>query len=507
MTAALAVEGPEYGVVIGGRYRLERPLMKGGMGSVWVATHVALGHEVALKFIHVEGDARADALRRFEREAQVIARLKSPYVVQVLDYGIDEASRPYLAMELLSGESLKARLSRARSLSIEDTARIVVQVCRAIHRAHAAGVVHRDIKPGNIFLCDDDDYRVKVLDFGIAKTVGLANTDQHNTATGMIVGTPGYMSPEQALGRADLDGRSDLFSLGVVAWRCLTGHHPHEREGTPASFGELIVKVATQSVPLPSTVVTGIPVDLDLWFAKVLATKPSDRFASAKAMADALTCALGMNSIAFNTGEYAAAGADDVIGVAISSISATSTSGARLGPVSSVHVRRGEVHAGPAAPDHGTMLNTVTFGQAVAADARPTSKFRGMLTVGLPIFAISLMVLLLATSRASSPKLEGASLGPLVSGTAPASSGPPVSDVLAPSALTAPSSVRAFPDDDGGAKVAHKDVAASHRKSNAVSPPFVSAAPPRKEPSVAVPPASSATPHVGDRGRLLDDRL
>jgi len=464
--------------------------MKGGMGSVWVATHLTLGHEVALKFIHVEGEARADALRRFEREARVIARLKSPYVVQVLDYGVDEANRPYLAMELLAGESLKARLDRVRSLSIEETARVVLHVCRAVHRAHAAGVVHRDLKPGNIFLCDDDDHRVKVLDFGIAKTVSHVGTDQQNTATGMIVGTPGYMSPEQALGREDLDGRSDLFSLGVVAWRCLTGRHPHERDGTPASFGELIVAVATQSVPLPSTVVSGIPLALDLWFARALATAPSERFSTAKEMADALVEALGMPSVPFTTGEHAAPAIGDAL---------PSPTGPRLlGPSSRVHVRLGALHAGPPSADHSTMLNTAT-----ATSTPPQieqSPKRGLaLVVAAPVTALvvvlGIVIAFRATSRAAIP-VEA----PLASPVAR----PPA---LVAQSETEPTAATSSSPDDAGAKAPREDAPTPPRRpSPATSPPTSGA--PRNQPSPAHPAArSSSEQGTEPRGRLLDDRL
>ena len=221
------------GLTIADRFCLVRPLRKGGMGSVWIATHTTLGTEVAIKFIDIRGPSH-DALRRFEREANVVARLRSPHVVQILDYGIDQGERPYLAMELLQGESLSDRLDRTGTLRLEEVTTVVIQTCRALHRAHKAGIVHRDIKPANLFLSEEDDsLHVKVLDFGVAKANALVPgpSDAQKTETGAIVGTPAYMSPEQVLATEEVDGRSDLFSLGVVAWRMLVGVHPHEQDG------------------------------------------------------------------------------------------------------------------------------------------------------------------------------------------------------------------------------------------------------------------------------------
>ncbi len=286
------------GVTIANRFRLVRPLSTGGMGSVWIATHTTLGTEVAIKFVDIRGEA-SESLRRFEREANLVARLRSPHVVQILDYGVDEAGRPYLAMELLNGESLKQCLDRTKTLRLAEVATVVVHTCRALYRAHKAGVVHRDIKPANIFLTQEDDsLHVKVLDFGVAKSNGIQGpSDAQKTETGALVGTPAYMSPEQVLGSAEIDGRSDLFSLGVLAWRALVGFNPHERDGKPLGVGELLIQIATKPVPAPSQYVQGVSPEVDAWFARALALNPSDRFATAKEMADALVAATHIASL------------------------------------------------------------------------------------------------------------------------------------------------------------------------------------------------------------------
>src|SRR5689334_5323196 len=188
------------GHVIAQKFRLVRRLGQGGMGSVWAADHLALNSQVAVKIIDPAIASNAEALGRFLREAQSAAALRSPHVVQTFDYGVEDGV-PFIAMELLEGQSLAQRLEQSGRLTLEQTAKIMTEVGRAISRAHDAGIVHRDLKPDNIYLVKNDDEEIaKVLDFGIAKATGgqLGNSSQ--TRTGAILGTPYYMSPEQAEG-------------------------------------------------------------------------------------------------------------------------------------------------------------------------------------------------------------------------------------------------------------------------------------------------------------------
>jgi serine/threonine-protein kinase len=236
--------------ILSGKYRLERELGRGGMGSVWLAQHMTLRSPVAIKLIDPAIAENPEALSRFLREAQSAASLRSPHVVQILDHGVD-AGVPFIVMELLEGESLAARIEREHRLSPADTARIMTQVCRAITRAHEAGVIHRDLKPDNIFLVRNDEEEVaKVLDFGVAKAsshgMGAATGA---TRTGSVLGTPYYMSPEQAEGMKNIDGRSDLWSLGVIAWECLLGSRPFEAE----TLGGLLLAICARDIPVPST--------------------------------------------------------------------------------------------------------------------------------------------------------------------------------------------------------------------------------------------------------------
>jgi hypothetical protein len=263
------------------------------MGSVWSATHLGLGNQIAIKLVSREFVRSPEALRRFDAEAKAAARLQSRHVVQVHDNGTLEDGTPYIAMELLSGESLQQRIDRTGPISIPETVNILSQSCKALGRAHAVGIVHRDIKPDNIFLSlspDDDAYVVKVLDFGVAK-MSYAGGDQSTTKTGAVLGTPIYMSPEQARGLKNVDHRSDLYSLGIVTYTMLTGRIAFYGE----SFGDILLKICTE--PLPSLQLpAGAPPGLDMWLQRVCARDPAQRCASAQEFIDTLRSATGLSA-------------------------------------------------------------------------------------------------------------------------------------------------------------------------------------------------------------------
>jgi serine/threonine protein kinase len=252
------------------------------MGAVWRAHQIALDVPCALKFILGEAAASADIRSRFEREAKAAALLRSPNVVQILDHGVCDET-PYIAMELLEGEDLAGHLARLGRVEPRRVASIIAQVARALTRAHAAGLVHRDMKPANIFLArDGEDEIVKVLDFGVAKqTVGAIDG---NTKTGSLLGTPYYMSPEQARGTKTVDHRSDLWSLGVVVYQCITGQLPFQSD----AFGDLLIQLLFNPLPVPSHVAP-VPEGFDAWWARAAARGPAARFQSAKELADALS--------------------------------------------------------------------------------------------------------------------------------------------------------------------------------------------------------------------------
>ena len=269
--------------------RLVAPLGHGGMASVWVADHLALHTKVVVKFIAEDLARNLDALARFTREAAAAAQVKSPHVVQTFDHGVMEGGTPYIVMELLEGEDLAMRLLVATKMSQAAVVNVISQLARALDRAHARGIVHRDIKPNNIFLCDvgHGEIFVKLLDFGIAKGMELLNVDS-GTKTGSMIGTPFYMSPEQLIGSKEIDFRSDLWSVGVVAFEAMTGSRPFDAE----TVGGLALKIHTAALPNPSTFNAGLPPAVDAWFARACARVPGERFGGAKEMADALAVAI-----------------------------------------------------------------------------------------------------------------------------------------------------------------------------------------------------------------------
>jgi len=270
------------GQAVTAHIRLVRPLDKGSMGSIWVAEHAGFGTPIAVKFMSPEMVDKPNLVARFSREAQAAAQIRSVHVVQVLDHGVAADGTPYIAMELLEGESLQRRLKREGRLAPELTARVVTRTCKALTKAHALGIVHRDIKPANIFLLDtDDEVFVKLLDFGVAKQEG---GDFAVTRTNEKVGTPFYMCPEQLISAKHVDFRADIWSIGVVAYHCIMGHVPFRAQ----SFGDLCLAVSRGVFPLPSRADPPLPMMLDAWCLKALARKPEQRFASAKEEAEEL---------------------------------------------------------------------------------------------------------------------------------------------------------------------------------------------------------------------------
>jgi serine/threonine-protein kinase len=268
-------------------------LGRGGMGSVWEGIHMTLGTRVAVKFIDAEHAESAEARHRFENEARAAAALRSKHVVEVYDHGLMDDGRPFIVMEFLDGEPLDKRLDRAGRLPAADTARIVSQVCRALAKAHAAGIVHRDLKPDNVFLVwDDDDGSdvAKVVDFGIAKFTDSKGPTSA-TRTGSVLGTPYYMSPEQARGLRTVDYRSDLWSVGVITFRCMTGHLPFEGE----AVGDVLVKLCTAPLPVPSQYAPDLPTGFDGWFARALSREPEGRFQSAAELGNSLATVCGLS--------------------------------------------------------------------------------------------------------------------------------------------------------------------------------------------------------------------
>ncbi|TQM63930.1 protein kinase domain-containing protein [Humibacillus xanthopallidus] len=272
-------------VRLSGRYVLGEPLAVGGMGEVHVATDERLARRVAVKLLHRAHGGSAEAVERFRREAVVVAGLIHPSIAQVYDYGvhddgIDEPSH-FIVMELAPGTDLADLLRRRGRLDPHEAVSIATQVCAALTAAHRAGVVHRDIKPGNVIV--SPELRVKVTDFGIARSLGHSAL----TDVGTILGTAAYLPPEQARGEAATPA-SDLYSLGILLYQMLTGRPPFEGD-TPVAVA---LRHLDEPVPAPSASAPGVPAGLDRVVAVATAKDPADRYADAAAMAAALRDAL-----------------------------------------------------------------------------------------------------------------------------------------------------------------------------------------------------------------------
>jgi serine/threonine-protein kinase len=259
-----------------GRYRLQRPLGQGGMGEVWAAHDAKLRRMVALKVLRSETPSDV-AVKRFEREVAATSELTHPHTIRVFDYGVTDDGLCYYAMELLEGEDLADAVARMGPFAPQRCAQLMLQVCGALAEAHARGIVHRDIKPQNVFLsrvADNEDF-VKVLDFGIAKRAqGPASTQL--TGVDLVLGTPAYVSPEVAVGRA-ADARSDVYGLGGLLYFLLTGCGPFD--GNDAAQ---LIAHAVQQPALPSQRL-GKALDpaLEAIVMRCLSKAPADRFAHA----------------------------------------------------------------------------------------------------------------------------------------------------------------------------------------------------------------------------------
>jgi len=271
------------------RYLILRQIGQGGMGAVYEARHVGTNRRVAVKVILKEA-MMAEQVARFQREARIVGAVESQHITQVFDTGIDRATGcPYIAMEYLDGEDVHVLLRRNGPIPVDLAMRIASQACAGLGRAHDAGVVHRDIKSGNLFLHKNEPGHrlVKLLDFGIAKAGGDLG-DGGITKTGALVGSPLYMSPEQARGRP-CDPRSDIFSLGVTLYEMLGGRRPFE---DVTQLGELIVKICSEPARWIQDVAPWVPAELAGIVQRALAIEPSNRYQSAAEMAAALRAML-----------------------------------------------------------------------------------------------------------------------------------------------------------------------------------------------------------------------
>ncbi len=398
-----AMEGPSTplgpGDFVTPTLRLVRSIGSGGMGSVWLADHLTLHTQVVVKFLAAAmvGD---DVLRtRFSHEAAAASQVKSPHVVQMIDHGVTPNGVPFIAMEHLEGETLSAHLRREKLLAPHIVVAIISQICKALTRAHDRGIVHRDIKPDNIFLVDahQGEVFVKVLDFGIAKR---AEHEEGSTQTGQALGTPSFMSPEQTVGSKDVDGRSDLWSLGVLAFLLLTG----TKSFAGGSIGAVAVAVHTKDHPKPTERNPSLPPAIDGWFARACAVEAEDRIQTARELADSLAEALGVS----NTGPRS---------IATEAVSFTKL---KLEPDA------------PQDTNHGPIAQSITPGETLPA---PAPRRRGVFVLaGVAALALIAGLVAFRSGSSDSPKT-----GPAARSSEPAAALPvPAMSSAAPSQTTSP---------------------------------------------------------------------
>jgi serine/threonine-protein kinase len=271
---------------IDGKYEIKRLLGEGGMGAVYEGENTLIHRRVAIKVLHSGVAALEEAVKRFENEAQAAGRIGSDHIVEVLDLGRLDSGDRYMVMEFLKGESLSARIAARGRLSPSEIGDIGLQLLEGLSAAHEAGIIHRDLKPDNIFLVakakGTTDF-VKILDFGISK-FNVLGKDFSMTRTGSVMGTPYYMSPEQARGAKNLDARLDVYAAGVILYEAATGRVPFDGD----TFNELLIKIVTEESPAVRTLVPDLDPGLSEIIDRARQKNPDQRFASAREFRDAL---------------------------------------------------------------------------------------------------------------------------------------------------------------------------------------------------------------------------
>lgn len=276
----------EPGTIIEGKYKIVRPIGVGGMGEVYEGENVRINRRVAIKVLHSSAAQNKDAVARFEREAQAAGRIGSDHILEILDLGTLDGGEHFIVMEYLDGETLGARIERCGRLAPVQALPLIRQALVGLKAAHGAGIIHRDLKPDNLFILREKagthDF-VKIIDFGISKFHAIGG-DMSMTRTGAVMGTPYYMSPEQAKGSRDIDVRSDVYAMGVILYEALSGAKPFDAE----TFNELLFKIVLSTPPPLAEIVPNIDRAFETIVYKAMARDVAHRFQSADEMIQAL---------------------------------------------------------------------------------------------------------------------------------------------------------------------------------------------------------------------------
>jgi serine/threonine protein kinase len=478
MSAPSGMEGQ----VLAGKYRVERVLGQGGMGVVLAAKHIHLEEKVAVKLMLAEAAFNTEAVARFLREARAAARLESAHVARVSDVGTLEDGRPYMVMEYLDGQDLSQVLTSSGPLAIGDAVDYVLQAAEAIAEAHSIGIVHRDLKPSNLFLTRrrDRTLHVKVLDFGISKVSGTSGSGSDNamTRTSAMMGSPLYMSPEQMTSVRDVDGRSDIWALGIILYELVSGAPPFNGETLPQVCGLVL---QSEAAPLSSRR-AGVPPQLDAVVARCLAKTPDKRFQSVAELAVAL------RELA---GRYGRASIERILMLAGGDEPASSAQTHAPQPAG---VANTAATSGPPVVATSVIQGThAAWGETRPPEAAPRGRRGGLLAataILIPLLGASAWWALRPRSDPS-PSPEGSVT--VVTGAEPAPSAPVVE---APPAVT-PAPPLPPPSETAAVAVApEKPLSPAPIKKNALPSPAKPTVKPAPAPQPAVPEAPAPKPIV-----------
>ncbi|NUP07876.1 MAG: protein kinase [Polyangiaceae bacterium] len=459
------------GQILADKYRIVRQIGQGGMGSVYEGENIRIHRRVAIKTLHAQVAGKSDVLQRFEREAQAAGRIGSEHIVEVLDMGDLQDGSRFMVMEFLDGTTLGDRIVKQGRIAPRDLVSVMSQMLDGLNAAHQAGIIHRDLKPANVFLLSSRGGRpdfVKILDFGVSKFNVLNSDEMSMTRTGAVMGTPYYMSPEQAKGARTIDARSDLYSVGVIIYEAVTGQVPFNAE----TFNELIFKIALESPPPPEQFVPNLDQAFGVLMRRAMARDPNERYQTAADLKEAMLAwardfdARGGGTIAM--GPRAGTQMLPMVGAVNPRASYPSAPGvapgpmghAPMGPTGHAPMMHGQMGAAPMGAPPAPGVAATVAGQpygpgqtqyAALADATTTSGGRKRSSAPIVIAAALAVGLIGGTAFFFYGRSSAANAGPSTTATAtstsePAPSAEPVAtSTSSPTAETAATSTAVEP--------------------------------------------------------------